>query len=69
MIVNIYVPSAGQDLERLSYRTEEWDKEFFGIMQGKQADRKLPAMWLGDLNIAHTALDIWNDGVKHLDKQ
>jgi exodeoxyribonuclease III len=68
-IANVYVPNAGQDLKRLSYRTEEWDKDFFGFMQGKQADRKLPVIWLGDLNIAHTALDIWNDGAKHLAKQ
>lgn len=26
-------------------------------------------MWLGDLNIAHTNLEVWNDGAKHLPKQ
>ena len=26
-------------------------------------------MWLGDLNVAHTNLEVWNDGAKHLPKQ
>jgi exodeoxyribonuclease-3 len=38
-------------------------------MQDKQKKRGLPVIWLGDLNIAHRAYDIWNDGAKHLAKQ
>jgi exodeoxyribonuclease-3 len=68
-IANVYVPNSGQDLKRLSYRTSEWDKDFFEFMQKKEADRGLPVIWLGDLNIAHKSLDVWNDGAKHLAKQ
>jgi exodeoxyribonuclease III len=68
-VVNVYVPNSGQKLERLDYRTKEWDKFFLEFMQKKQEERSVPVMWLGDLNIAHKAYDIWNDGAKHLDKQ
>lgn len=68
-IANVYVPNSGQKLERLDYRTKEWDKFFFKFMQDQQTKRGLPVMWLGDLNIAHRAYDIWNDGAKHLAKQ
>jgi len=68
-IANVYVPNSGQKLERLDYRTNEWDKFFLEFMQDKQSKRGLPVIWLGDLNIAYKAHDIWNDGAKHLAKQ
>ena len=68
-IANVYVPNSGQKLERLDYRTKEWDKFFLKFMQDKQKKRGLPVIWLGDLNIAHRAYDIWNDGAKHLATQ
>jgi exodeoxyribonuclease III len=68
-LVNVYVPNSGQKLERLDYRTKEWDKFFLEFMQSRRKNRNLPVIWLGDLNIAHRALDIWNDGASHLDKQ
>jgi exodeoxyribonuclease-3 len=68
-ITNVYVPNSGQTLQRLDYRTNEWDKDFLQFHQKKQDDRGLPVIWLGDLNIAHKAYDVWNDGAKHLEKQ
>jgi exodeoxyribonuclease III len=68
-LCNVYIPNAGQDLVRLSYRTDEWDKAFLLFIQRKQQERNLPIMWLGDMNIAHTNLECWNDGAKHLAKQ
>jgi exodeoxyribonuclease III len=68
-ITNVYVPNSGQNLERLDYRTTEWDKDFLQFNQQKEKERGLPVIWLGDLNIAHKAYDIWNDGAKHLAKQ
>lgn len=68
-ITNVYVPNSGQKLERLDYRTTEWDTDFLTFQQEKEKDRKLPVIWLGDLNIAHKAYDIWNDGASHLNKQ
>jgi len=38
-------------------------------MQEKQKATGKPVIWLGDLNVAHTYLDCWNDGAKHLAKQ
>lgn len=68
-ICNVYVPNAGQKLDRLSYRTDEWDKDLLAFMEKKQKERNVPVMWLGDLNVAHTNLEVWNDGAKHLPKQ
>lgn len=68
-ITNVYVPNSGQTLERLDYRTKEWDKDFLAFQQKKEKDRDLPVIWLGDLNIAHKAFDVWNDGATHLAKQ
>lgn len=66
---NLYVPNSGQKLERLAYRTDEWDKDLLEFMQTKQKERGVPVMFLGDLNVAHTNLECWNDGAKHLAKQ
>lgn len=68
-LCNVYVPNAGQKLERLTYRTDQWDKDFLKFMQKKQTDRGVPVLWVGDLNVAHTHLEVWNDGAKHLNKQ
>ena len=68
-VTNLYVPNSGQKLERLSYRTTSWDKDLFNFMKGKEENRKKPVIWLGDLNVAHTWKDCWNDGAKHLAKQ
>ena len=66
-MTNVYVPNSGQKLERLDYRTEQWDKDFLAYHQAK-AETK-PTFWVGDLNVAHTHLEVWNDGAKHLAKQ
>jgi exodeoxyribonuclease III len=68
-LCNVYVPNAGQNLDRLSYRTDEWDKDLLAFAKRKQQERQRPVMWLGDLNVAHTHLEVWNDGAKHLSKQ
>jgi exodeoxyribonuclease III len=68
-LCNVYVPNSGQALARLAYRTDEWDVDLLALMQAKQAERKVPVIWLGDLNVAHTHLEVWNDGAKHLPKQ
>eukprot|EP00559_Dactyliosolen_fragilissimus_P003149 CAMPEP_0184866184 /NCGR_PEP_ID=MMETSP0580-20130426/21231_1 /TAXON_ID=1118495 /ORGANISM="Dactyliosolen fragilissimus" /LENGTH=515 /DNA_ID=CAMNT_0027365715 /DNA_START=395 /DNA_END=1942 /DNA_ORIENTATION=+ len=68
-ITNVYVPNSGQKLERLSYRTDSWDTDLLQYMMEKERERGVPVIWLGDLNVAHTNLDVWNDGAKHLAKQ
>jgi exodeoxyribonuclease-3 len=66
---NVYVPNSGDGLRRLQYRTDEWDKDLLAFVQQKQQERGVPVMWLGDLNVAHTNFEVWNDGAKHLPKQ
>ena len=66
-LTNLYVPNSGQKLDRLSYRTEQWDKDLLSKMEERENTK--PVIWLGDLNVAHTNLDVWNDGAKHLAKQ
>jgi exodeoxyribonuclease-3 len=68
-LATVYVPNSGQKLERLDYRTKQWDKDLLTFMQKRQAERGVPVMWLGDLNVAHGALDVYNEGAKHLSKQ
>ncbi len=68
-ILNCYVPNSGQKLERLDYRTSQWDKDLHKFMRNKEKERGVPVIWLGDLNVAHKAYDVWNDGAKHLAKQ
>lgn len=69
LLTNLYVPNAGQKLERLDYRTQQWDVDLLHYLVQKQRDTKKPIIWLGDLNVAHAPKDVWNDGAKHLGKQ
>jgi len=48
----------GVKLQNLEYRTKEWDKDFFAYMKGLEA--KKPVIWCGDLNVAHTPIDLAN---------
>eukprot|EP00591_Stephanopyxis_turris_P001202 CAMPEP_0195524176 /NCGR_PEP_ID=MMETSP0794_2-20130614/23864_1 /TAXON_ID=515487 /ORGANISM="Stephanopyxis turris, Strain CCMP 815" /LENGTH=198 /DNA_ID=CAMNT_0040654343 /DNA_START=15 /DNA_END=611 /DNA_ORIENTATION=+ len=67
-LTNLYVPNSGQKLERLTYRTDSWDRDLVETMHAKEQKDDKPVIWLGDLNVAHTNLDVWNDGAKHLAK-
>eukprot|EP00566_Odontella_aurita_P009129 CAMPEP_0113547392 /NCGR_PEP_ID=MMETSP0015_2-20120614/12329_1 /TAXON_ID=2838 /ORGANISM="Odontella" /LENGTH=505 /DNA_ID=CAMNT_0000447939 /DNA_START=413 /DNA_END=1933 /DNA_ORIENTATION=- /assembly_acc=CAM_ASM_000160 len=67
-LTGLYVPNSGQKLDRLPYRTEQWDSDLLQFMKQKEKDRGLPVVWLGDLNVAHTGMDTWNEGAKHLSK-
>ena len=53
-LVACYVPNSGQNLERLQYRTEDWDLFMRNYLK-ELADKK-PVIFGGDLNCAH--LDI-----------
>lgn len=56
-LVNVYVPNSGRELIRLKYR-EEWDKLFLNYM--KRLEKIKPAIICGDLNVAHTEIDLAN---------
>jgi len=54
-LVNVYVPNSKRELTRLAYR-QQWDKDFLAYL--KKLERKKPVIFCGDLNVAHTALDL-----------
>jgi len=56
-LVNTYVPNSGQKLERLPYRAT-WDTDLQILL--KDLDKKKPVVWTGDLNVAHTEIDLTN---------
>lgn len=55
-LVNVYTPNSKRGLSRLKYRTEVWDPAFLRYIKG--LDKKKPVIFCGDLNCAHTELDI-----------
>jgi exodeoxyribonuclease-3 len=56
-LVNVYVPNSQRELTRLSYR-QQWDQDFLRYL--KKLERKKPVIWCGDLNVAHTEIDLAN---------
>jgi exodeoxyribonuclease III len=56
-LVNVYVPNAKRDLSRLDYR-QEWDRCFLKYI--KRLEKKKPVVFCGDLNVAHTEIDLAN---------
>jgi exodeoxyribonuclease III len=65
MIVCTYVPNSGQDLQRLSYRTDRkaaqcWDRALGDYVNGLKQSKSKPAVVIGDLNCCHRVQDIWN---------
>ena len=55
-LVTVYTPNAGRALERLAYRTEQWDPAFLRYV--KKLDKKKPVVFCGDLNVAHKEIDL-----------
>lgn len=57
-LVTGYVPNSGQRLERLVYRTQEWDPSLSDFL--KDLEKTKPVVMTGDLNCAHQEMDIFN---------
>jgi exodeoxyribonuclease III len=57
-VVTVYTPNAKDDLGRLAMRHENWDPAFLAYCQLLQ--KKKPVVFCGDLNVAHTELDLAN---------
>lgn len=53
-----YVPNSGQKLERLAYRTQDWDSSLGNFL--KDLEKRKPVILTGDLNCAHQEIDIYN---------
>jgi exodeoxyribonuclease-3 len=60
-LVTVYTPNAKDDLSRIPLRRDHWDPAFLeyclGLQNGKFGPAK-PVIFCGDLNVAHTSLDL-----------
>jgi exodeoxyribonuclease-3 len=57
-VVTVYTPNAKDDLSRLKLRHKQWDPAFLAYCQ--QLEKTKPVIFCGDLNVAHTELDLAN---------
>jgi exodeoxyribonuclease-3 len=57
ILVNSYVPNSQRELTRLPYR-QHWDRDFLAYLKG--LEQRKPVIWCGDLNVAHTEIDLAN---------
>ncbi|KAK4531830.1 hypothetical protein CCYA_CCYA09G2687 [Cyanidiococcus yangmingshanensis] len=57
-LVNVYTPNAGVALQRLTYRTNVWDKAFIEHLKVLRSRYSQPLIVCGDLNVARTAIDL-----------
>lgn len=56
-LVNVYVPNSKRELTRLAYR-QRWDLDFLAYL--KNLEKRKPVVFCGDLNVAHTEIDLAN---------
>ena len=57
-VVTVYTPNAKDDLSRVALRFKQWDPAFLAYC--KLLDEKKPVVCCGDLNVAHTEIDLAN---------
>jgi exodeoxyribonuclease-3 len=57
-LVTVYTPNAKDDLSRLALRHKHWDPAFLAYCQ--LLEKTKPVIFCGDLNVAHTELDLAN---------
>ena len=57
-LVTVYTPNAKDDLSRIPLRFEQWDPAFLAYCQALEKTK--PVIFCGDLNVAHTDLDLAN---------
>jgi exodeoxyribonuclease-3 len=57
-VITVYTPNAKDDLGRVKLRHEHWDPAFLAYC--KHLEKKKPVVFCGDLNVAHTELDLAN---------
>jgi len=55
-VVNVYTPNAKDDLSRIPLRYKDWDPAF--LEHVKDLEKNKPIIFCGDLNVAHTSLDL-----------
>jgi len=55
-LVTVYTPNAKDDLSRIPLRRDHWDPAFLEYCQ--KLEQTKPVVFCGDLNVAHTELDL-----------
>jgi len=63
-LVNVYQPNSQRGLTRLDYRVGRWDPAFRAYLKRLQSRGK-PAVFCGDLNVAHEEIDLANPRTNH----
>ena len=61
-LITAYTPNSKRELLRLDYR-KIWDKDFLTYM--KKLEEVKPVIFCGDLNVAHTEIDLKNPKTNH----
>jgi exodeoxyribonuclease-3 len=62
-LVTVYTPNAKDDLSRIPLRHKNWDPAF--LAHCKELEKTKPVIFCGDLNVAHTELDLANPKPNH----
>jgi len=57
-VVTVYTPNSKGDLSRLKLREKQWDPAFLEHVKGLEKTK--PVLFCGDLNVAHTEIDLAN---------
>ncbi len=57
-VVTVYTPNSKDDLSRLDLRHKKWDPAFLEHI--KELEKSKPVLFCGDLNVAHTEMDLAN---------
>jgi len=57
-VVTVYTPNSKGDLSRLGLRHKMWDPAFLEHL--KQLEKSKPVIFCGDLNVAHSEIDLAN---------
>ena len=57
-VVTVYTPNAKNDLSRIPLRRDHWDPAFLAYCQ--HLEKTKPVVFCGDLNVAHTEMDLAN---------
>jgi exodeoxyribonuclease-3 len=58
-LIDVYQPNSQRGLSRLDYRVKKWDPAFHRYLKKLQSRGK-PAIFCGDLNVAHNEIDLTN---------
>ena len=59
-VVCTYTPNSGALLEKLDYRVNSWDKDFFDHLRDLEIKTKKPVVIAGDLNVICDQVDQWD---------